>query len=473
MASERQLSVSTHALDDSDTVWLGNLGQVDGIRYTWTYPGGSAAFNASLAVPPTFRHRGLTVGRLLRVWCGGVCVWKGTLDRPTPGGNALALSGSGNASAGEDFSAWFTANSFYCQQEVENAISRGLPWITAPSYPPIWGVTDRASKTIAETVQYTSEFSGKPWTVGIDGQLTFTDPPTVTSLMLLALSSGGGRATETYADMLVGVYQAVLAAPVFTFAAGTSGGSLAADTYFFQLTALDSQGNETTGSPEISLTAPATGKVALVWDFLSDAVSYNIYAASSSAHSFLGGVNKLVGNTISNNFTVTSLNGAVGTPPTANRTAIRGISTATNLASIAKHGRREQVVDYTSFGHSTAANVHTALLPLLDKFGFRARWGAAFTCPHGAIATLGGTSVDLAFVRPGVRFGVQVVDPDGGGEVDPTAVSFIAGETEYDADSDTLTVTPQEASLTDLSSLTVNPNPRQQPKKWPFVGRRN
>lgn len=464
MASERQLSVSTHSLTDDDLIWLGNLGQLDSIKYTWTYPGGSAAFNANLTVDPNFRHRALTPGRLLRVWCGGVCVWKGTLDLPKLAGSTVALSGTGNSSAGEDFVAYATDNSLKAEEEVFFALFRGLPWKAALTYPPIWGVADSASKTIAESVQYTADFSGQPWTVAVDGQLGFNPPPTKPQLMLLALSSGGGRSTEDYADRIVGIYDSAIAPPVL--AAPTtagSGGHFAADTYFYRVTGLDANGGETTGSNEVSHAVAANGTISLTWTASPFAVKFNVYRASSAAHTFLGGENELVGTTTNLAFTDTGADTQnIQAVPTANTAVTRGITAVSNDAAILAHGTREQSIDYTQFGGTDEAHVNQTIAPVLAKFGFRARWSDAFTCPAGSICTLGGTPVDLAFVRPGLMFGVQVVDVDGGGEVDPTAVSFIAGETEYDADSDSLTLTPQEAKLTDLSSLTVDPRPRQK-----------
>lgn len=63
---------------------------------------------------------------------------------------------------------------------------------------------------------------------------------------------------------------------------GGSGGTLAAGTYFYKVTALDNVGGETTVSFEDSATIAVNHKVSLSWNVTPNAVSYNVYRSNSS-----------------------------------------------------------------------------------------------------------------------------------------------------------------------------------------------
>lgn len=58
---------------------------------------------------------------------------------------------------------------------------------------------------------------------------------------------------------------------------GGTGGTLAAGTYFYKVTALDNVGGETTASNEASVTVAANHKITLAWNVVPNAVLYNVY----------------------------------------------------------------------------------------------------------------------------------------------------------------------------------------------------
>jgi len=101
------------------------------------------------------------------------------------------------------------------------------------------------------------------------------------------IQSGRGKVMATFLFNPTGVasyYLAImkaldvhLGAPQNLTAAAGSGGSLAAGTYFYRVTALDGAGGETLTSNEVSATVGASGKVTLTWNFVPNAQSYNVY----------------------------------------------------------------------------------------------------------------------------------------------------------------------------------------------------
>lgn len=56
-----------------------------------------------------------------------------------------------------------------------------------------------------------------------------------------------------------------------------SGGTIAAGTYYYKVTALDAYGQTLPSSEVSAVTTGATSSVALTWDAVTDAVSYRIY----------------------------------------------------------------------------------------------------------------------------------------------------------------------------------------------------
>lgn len=125
---------------------------------------------------------------------------------------------------------------------------------------------------------------------------------------------------------------------------------------------------------------------------------------------------------------------------------------ATNNASIAKHGRMEAYVDFTSAGVMSSGAAITLGNLLLAKY-VRANYAGPFTCMPGQILNMGGQPVDLGMEQAGEVYQLMVTDGSYGGEVIPGPVTFIGGRVEYDDDSGALTVTPFASITDDLSSL--------------------
>jgi hypothetical protein len=99
-----------------------------------------------------------------------------------------------------------------------------------------------------------------------------------------------------------------------TATAATTGGTLAARTYFYEVTALNSTG-ETTGSTETSVaTTGSTGGVSLSWAAVAHATSYKVYRGTAS------GAESVFYSATTNSFTDTGAAGTAGTVPTLNTT---------------------------------------------------------------------------------------------------------------------------------------------------------
>src|SRR5438067_1367657 len=62
--------------------------------------------------------------------------------------------------------------------------------------------------------------------------------------------------------------------------ATAAGGSLAAATYLYKVTAIDGTSGETTASNEASIATGANGKNTLTWNVVPNATGYNVYRST-------------------------------------------------------------------------------------------------------------------------------------------------------------------------------------------------
>lgn len=143
--------------------------------------------------------------------------------------------------------------------------------------------------------------------------------------------------------------------------------------------------------------------------------------------------------------------------------AAYAVTSVTNAASIARHGRQETYWDVSSGGVMTAAAAQALGNAALAKYT-AASWSGPFQVGPGQYLTMGGAAVDLACEHAGEVARLVLADGPYGGEVSPAPpVQFAVGKVEYrDADG-TLTVTPFQSWTSDLSGITTWYTPRQPP----------
>lgn len=117
----------------------------------------------------------------------------------------------------------------------------------------------------------------------------------------------------------------VLATPTVAAGVGsTTGGTLAANTYYVRIVAVDAFGAKTTGSPvsTIVTTTGATSSVAYTWAAVPNAVSYEVWYGTAP------GVQGNFYATAATSFTLVASAGTAGTIPPANTTGTLGVTSA-------------------------------------------------------------------------------------------------------------------------------------------------
>lgn len=130
--------------------WLGSIGHVNVLKYSFTCPGGPDQMSCLLQVPPNYRTDALNPGRIVQIWRGANCVWEGKLDEPSPAVEGWTITAHGAGTYGTDFTSIY--NTWTPDNPVNLAIGRGLRWanpgIGSPAGIYLAQQTDSGAQTI-------------------------------------------------------------------------------------------------------------------------------------------------------------------------------------------------------------------------------------------------------------------------------------------------------------------------------------
>jgi hypothetical protein len=151
--------------------WLGSIGHVNGLQYSWACPGGCDQLTCTLMVEATVRTEAMNPGRILRAYRGGGVIWEGILQepQPTPTGWAITAVGAGNY--GTNFVAYYTGTwpTGLPDGAVNLAIGRGLRWanpgIGSPANIWLGQEVDPGAQTITDLLNLCCTFGSLTWYV--------------------------------------------------------------------------------------------------------------------------------------------------------------------------------------------------------------------------------------------------------------------------------------------------------------------
>lgn len=155
------------------TAWqyLGSLGTVTALTYSFACPGGADKMSATVMVPAAYRTQLFNPGWQVRITRGGHQVWDGKLDEPVPTASGWNLTAVGTGNRGSDFLAvysdtWPTGQP---DESINGAISRGLPWVNPGigTPPGAWfgQAVDSGAQTITALLNLICTRGGMTWYV--------------------------------------------------------------------------------------------------------------------------------------------------------------------------------------------------------------------------------------------------------------------------------------------------------------------
>jgi hypothetical protein len=157
--------------DGSNRVPLGFLGQVSGLSYDYTCPGGPNQANFTLNRTARFRTNALDAGRIIHLIRGGSVIWDGDLDEPDATSGVIALAAHGSGTFGTDLMAYYPGPWSAAQVDaaVNLAISRGLRWVNPGIGTPAGMFTgqkiDPASVSLTDLLNNATQKGGLTWYV--------------------------------------------------------------------------------------------------------------------------------------------------------------------------------------------------------------------------------------------------------------------------------------------------------------------
>lgn len=110
--------------------WLGHIGHVSNLVYSFTCPGGPDQMTCTLNRTSRYRTDAFNEGRIIQVLRGGSVIWDGQLDEPDGTSGVFQISAHGAGTFGADFvSEWTGAWSGALDSAINRAITRGLRWV--------------------------------------------------------------------------------------------------------------------------------------------------------------------------------------------------------------------------------------------------------------------------------------------------------------------------------------------------------
>lgn len=190
--------------DGSDPQWLGALGHVSSLTYSYSTPGGADQLSCVLQVPPSYRTQATNPGRTIVVWRGGSPVWTGKLNEPVPTTSGQQIAAHGLGTLGADYCAVYVPlTNWTLNEPVNEAIARGLPWKN-PGISAGWLAqqVDSGSQTVTDHLNLLTGPSGQTWSVDRYGELNVFPLPTEVNRLIVAT----GPVARTIANDITTVF---------------------------------------------------------------------------------------------------------------------------------------------------------------------------------------------------------------------------------------------------------------------------
>lgn len=451
--SDPLLWTSAPDSDGTDRIYLDSLGAVTGLRVSHQYPGGCKAVSCTLRVSPDFTHRALTPGRDVGVTAGADDVWLGTLNVPAVGADGSRdLTADGDSVATSRFVALGlgTHNALNPNEVVDAAAlsgrhSRFRRVDTLPV--PDGQLADDGKFMMDEALTQAANAAGKRWRVDLDRVVRFYPTDGDGTVLVLHARQDVGRTLDgmptrldaAFVDAETGLYRVEhLDAP-----ASDTGSTFYPAFYTPDGSAYAARGF-TLYTDGTTITAYVIGKptTAEVLSLSSPAVDLALVEESQFYSRFTGTGSLAPGATGRTG----TYRAVVGGPSlgTGSQEGIAHRGTG-SLGATGNIAPRESIVDLTGQGAFTQAQVLEQLAEHMMRAKTQPHFDGAWTASPGDLVTTGGVPVDLATVRAGVQLIVVALDPTRNLSLQADDVLATIGETEYDADTQLLRLTPAAA----------------------------
>lgn len=178
--------VRSSAPDNTNPIWLGTLGHLQGLTFGSVQPGGDDQLSIMLQIDPGIRGPALNPGRIIEVFRNSnLPLWSGSLAEPQgDDGTGWTLTAVGRGVQGNDYQGYYS--SWNLNDPVNQAIIRGLRWKN-PGIAAGWLLQqpDNASFTVTDHMTNVTSKQGLTWKVDRDGTATVFSLPSVVDRLLV------------------------------------------------------------------------------------------------------------------------------------------------------------------------------------------------------------------------------------------------------------------------------------------------
>lgn len=197
------------ASDLSQPRWLGTIGNVSGLNYSDSMPGGNDTLSCTLQMRPGQSDVAIEPGRIIRAYQGVRWIWEGILAAPAPDSQGWKLTAKGAGTYGDNYVALDNFGYSNADTSIANAIGRGMRWIDPGvsnsgmwlSQPP-----DKASIYITDWLNQICGGGAFTWHVGPWNTLAVTQIPSTVTRLLVA-TTPAAPTLNGYYDVLYAYFR--------------------------------------------------------------------------------------------------------------------------------------------------------------------------------------------------------------------------------------------------------------------------
>lgn len=229
-----QVRTLTHSM--ANARWLGAMAHINGLKYSYAYPGGCDQASWTVSLPPLWRTDALDPGRIVEMYRGASRVWEGIMDEPVPNTTGWSCTAHGSGTYGGQFMAEYA--SWNLDNPIDRAINRGLRWVKPAFGSMGWmqNQQDDATITITDFLNNATVQAGLLWNVDVrqGNLLGITAPPALSAVTRLlvctvpnprTLSAGLNTLWYKYVSSQTGSQQAYTYSNVVNVPAATKWGA--------------------------------------------------------------------------------------------------------------------------------------------------------------------------------------------------------------------------------------------------------
>lgn len=151
--------------------WLGTIGDISALSYSFVAPGGCDQMSCTVMVPAGYRTQFFYPGWTVEICRGGHQVWNGKLDEPVSTSQGWNLTATGTGNLGGDYRAVYASTWPASQpdQSINTAVLRGLPWVNpgvgTPSGMWLGQAVDSGAQSISDLLALVCTRGGLMWYV--------------------------------------------------------------------------------------------------------------------------------------------------------------------------------------------------------------------------------------------------------------------------------------------------------------------